>query len=119
MKKVVLENLVAMLNNEEMTMTRDDVLAAIQQELDNKAERSDALKDNKSKARAELIAKVKPIIETVLTDTDTTAVDLLKASSEWPEDFSANKLQYILTHELADMAVMTEHGRKARSYRRA
>ena len=70
-------------------------------------------------ARAELIAKVAPVLRKYLAS-DVTAKKLFEqAKAELPTDFSAAKVQNILLREMAVELVKTEAKGKANTYRLA
>ena len=70
-------------------------------------------------ARAELVAKVAPILRKHLTS-DLTAKELFEvAKGELPTDFTAPKVQNILLREMAPELVKTEAKGKANTYRLA
>lgn len=74
-------------------------------------------KEATAQARAELLAKVTPILRKYLTE-DVTAKELFTlAQSELPPDFSAPKVQNILLREMASEVVKTETKGKANTYR--
>ena len=84
-----------------------------------KAKASAKRKEATAKARAELIAKVVPVLRKYLT-ADITAKALFEtAKDELPADFSAAKVQNILLREMAAELVKTEAKGKANTYRLA
>lgn len=84
---------------------------------EKKAELSAKRKAETTAARAELIAKVAPVLRKYLTS-DITAKGLFEvAKDELPADFSAPKVQNILIRELAPELVKTEAKGKPNYYR--
>lgn len=82
-----------------------------------KAKASAKRKATTAAARAELVAKVAPILRKHLT-ADITAKELFEvAKGELPEGFSAPKVQNILIREMAPELVKTETKGKANTYR--
>lgn len=84
---------------------------------------SDEAKANRraatAQARAELVAKVAPILREVIT-TDMTAKEIFAAAQDrLPEGFTAPKVQNILIREMKDELVRTERKRGGDTYRRA
>lgn len=68
-------------------------------------------------ARAELVAKVAPVLRKYL-DVDRTAKELCEvAASELPENFSWQQVQNVLLREMAEELVKTEAKGKANTYR--
>ena len=85
-----------------------------------KSKQSAARKAKTAQARAELVAKVAPVLREALTHTliGVTAKELYDlAKSNLPEDFTANKVQYILLHEMASEVEKIEAKGKANLYR--
>ena len=84
-----------------------------------KAKQNAKRKEATAQARAELVAKVAPILRKCLT-ADVTAKELYEmAKDELPADFSAAKVQNILLREMAPELVKTETKGKANTYRLA
>ena len=84
-----------------------------------KAKQNAKRKEQNAQARAELIAKVAPVLRNHLT-ADITAKDLFEvAKDELPEGFTANKVQAVLLREMASELVKTETKGKANTYRLA
>ena len=82
-----------------------------------KAKASAKRKEATAKARAELIAKVAPVLREYLA-TDVTAKELFElAKDELPADFTPAKVQNILLREMAPELVKTETKGKANTYR--
>ena len=84
-----------------------------------KAKMNAKRKEATAVARAELVAKVAPILRKHLTS-DITAKELFEvAKGELPTDFTAPKVQNILLREMAPELVKTEAKGKANTYRLA
>lgn len=84
---------------------------------EKKAELSAKRKEATAQARAELLAKVTPVLRKYLV-TDATAKELFEAAkAELPADFSAPKVQNILIREMASEVVKTETKGKPNTYR--
>lgn len=110
------------------TIEPDEVierLTALRETVSKRGERSDEAKEKASAKRkeqaaakrAELCAKVLPILREVIT-TDMTAKEIFTAVKErLPQDFTANKVQYILLNDMKDEIVKTEAKGKANTYR--
>ena len=100
-----------------------EVLTNIRDQIAKPRKTSDEAKAARSAktaaARAELVAKVAPVLRKFLT-ADITAKELFEAAkAELPEDFSAPKVQNILIREMAPELVKTEVKGKANTYRLA
>ena len=87
---------------------------------------SDAVKEKqaakRAEARAEVVNAVAPVLREALTHTliGVTAKELYDlAKSNLPEDFTANKVQYILLHEMASEVEKIEAKGKPNTYRLA
>ena len=81
-----------------------------------KAARSAKQKAATAAARAELVAKVAPVLRKHLT-ADITAKELYEvAKDELPDGFSAAKVQNILLREMKSELVRSENGRNASTY---
>lgn len=115
MKKSVIKNLVAVLSNEASEMTTAELLAELNAEL---AQRDKANADRSAKkndARAEVVAKMRPIVLGLLTAEPHTSKELY-AMSTWEEGFTEAKLQYLLSHDLKEEVKTIDNGRKANTY---
>ena len=83
----------------------------------NSAATNEKRKAATAQARAELVAKVAPVLREYLAS-DITAKDLYEAAKgELPADFTAPKVQNILLREMKDELVKTEAKGKANTYR--
>ena len=57
------------------------------------------------------------IVKTVLSDgTPRTAKEIFGASENYPEDFSAAKVQYGLLHQWKDKVIKHDNGKEAKTY---
>lgn len=84
-----------------------------------KAKAAAKRKEKAASARAEIVAKVAPILRKFLT-ADITAKALYEmAKDELPADFSAAKVQAMLIREMAPELVKTETKGKPNTYRLA
>ena len=84
-----------------------------------KAKQNAKRKEQNAQARAELIAKVAPVLRNHLT-ADITAKDLFEvAKNDLPADFTARKVQAVLLREMLPEVVITETKGKANTYRLA
>ena len=82
-----------------------------------KAKANAVRKEKTAAARAELVAKVAPVLREALT-TPMTAKELFEAVKvNLPEDFTAPKVQNILLREMRDELTITEAKGKANTYR--
>lgn len=85
-----------------------------------KARMNEKRKQATAEARAALMDEVLPVLREVLSHTQQglTAKEIYSDAEErLPEDFTANKVQYILLHELADEVEKIETKGKANVYR--
>ena len=83
----------------------------------NSAATNEKRKAATAQARAELVAKVAPVLRKYLAS-DITAKDLYEAAKdELPADFTAPKVQNVLLREMKDELVKTEAKGKANTYR--
>jgi len=84
-----------------------------------KAKQNELRKAKTAAARAELVAKVAPVLREELSHTleGVTVKELFSlAQAKLPEDFTANKVQNILLREMRDELVITEAKGKANTY---
>lgn len=103
--KSVIENMIAQLSKPHVASP------------EAKAKMNAKRKEATAIARAELLAKVVPVLRAHLTE-DITAKELFEvAKDELPSDFSAPKVQNILIREMASELVKTEAKGKANTYR--
>lgn len=74
-------------------------------------------KEKTAAARAKVVEVVAPLIRSALTAEPLTAVEIFaKIADALPEGFTANKVQYILLHEMADEVSKVETKGKANGY---
>ena len=110
MKKATLEAIRNYLNGDD---TVD--LSILRQEINDEWERTTA----KSRANAELYTAAIPIVEKTLSDTPMTARQIHAACyKELPDGFTANKVQYLLLHQLVDKVQKHDNGKNANTYTR-
>lgn len=124
-KKNALELAIATLSTDNANDEAVKTLQKMVEQLENrtpmseekKAEISAKRKTATAAARAELIAKVVPVLRKYLAS-DVTAKELFEqAKAELPTDFSAAKVQNVLLREMAVELVKTEAKGKANTYR--
>lgn len=103
--KSVIENMIAQLSKSHVASP------------EAKAKMNAKRKEATAIARAELVAKVMPVLRAHLTE-DITAKELFEvAKDELPSDFSAPKVQNVLIREMASELVKTEAKGRANTYR--
>lgn len=108
MKKSTLESIRNYLNGDE---TID--LSVLRQEINDEWERTTA----KSRANADLYATAMPIVERVLDATPRTSKEIFAlCENDLPDGFTANKVQYLILHQLADKVEKHENGKNANTY---
>ena len=73
-------------------------------------------KAKRADARAALMEQVRPIIRYALTPNSTAKEIFERCSNALPADFTANKVQYILLHEMKYEVVKTEQKGKPNVY---
>lgn len=126
-KKTALELAIATLSTDNANDEAVKTLQKMVEQLENRtpiseekrAEINAKRKTATAAARAELIAKVAPVLRKYLAS-DVTAKELFeKAKAELPADFSAAKVQNVLLREMAVELVKTEAKGKANTYRLA
>ena len=109
MKKATLEAVRNYLNGEDVDLT------VLRQEINDEWERTTA----KARENAELYATAMPIVEKTLSETPMTARQIHVACyKELPEGFTANKVRYLLLHQLADKVEKHPNGKNANTYTR-
>ena len=81
-----------------------------------KASMNAARKEKTAAARAELVAKVAPIIRTAMTTEPQTAKEIFANCVGLPEGFTAAKVQNVLLRELRNDITVTEAKGKANTY---
>ena len=81
-----------------------------------KAKQNELRKAKTAAARAELVAKVAPIIRAAMTTEPQTAKEIFAKCVGLPEDFTAAKVQNVLLRELRGNITVTEAKGKANTY---
>lgn len=110
MKKSTLESIRNYLNGDD---TID--LSVLKKEVNDEWERTTA----KSRANTELYASAMPVVEKVLDAAPRTSKEIFAlCENELPDGFTANKVQYLILHQLADKVVKHENGKNANTYTR-
>ena len=126
-KKTALELAIATLSTDNANDEAVKTLQKMVEQLENRtpiseekrAEINAKRKTATAAARAELIAKVAPVLRKYLAS-DVTAKELFeRAKAELPADFSTAKVQNVLLREMAVELVKTEAKGKANTYRLA
>lgn len=85
---------------------------------DSRAKANQKRKEKASAERKAIVDVVAPIVRNFLSDhSGLTAKEVYESiASELPADFSANKVQYLLLHEMASEVIKTEAKGKANTY---
>lgn len=109
MKKSTLESIRNYLNGDS---TVD--LSVLREEVNEEYERLTA----KSRANADMYeAAIEPIISILTGANPMTAKEIFAAcESTLPEGFTANKVQYLLLHQIADRVEKHDNGKNAKTY---
>lgn len=81
-----------------------------------KAKQNELRKAKTAAARAELVAKVTPIIRAAMTTEPQTAKEIFANCVGLPEGFTAAKVQNVLLREMRDSINVTEAKGKANTY---
>lgn len=81
-----------------------------------KASMNAARKEKTAAARAELVAKVAPVIRAAMTTEPQTAKEIFAKCKGLPEDFTAAKVQNVLLREMKNESHVTEAKGKANTY---
>lgn len=81
-----------------------------------KAKQNELRKAKTAAARAELVAKVAPIIRAAMTTKPQTAKEIFAKCVGLPEDFTTAKVQNVLLRELRGDITVTEAKGKANTY---
>lgn len=81
-----------------------------------KAAQSEMRKAKTAAARAELVAKVVPVIRAAMSTEPMTAKEIFANCVGLPEDFTANKVQNVLLREMRADVNVTEAKGKANTY---
>lgn len=107
MKRNTIETMISYLNGSDVDT------AALKTELETEL----AKMTEKARANADLYAAATPVVKAVMSATPMTAKEIFTAcASELPEGFTANKVQYLLLHQLADVVKKHDNGKNANSY---
>ena len=107
MKKNTLEAIRNYLNGDE---TVD--LSTVREEVNAEWERLTA----KSRANKDAYDTAKDVAFGILSDTPMTVKEVFAASDEWPEGFTAAKVQYAFLHYWNDEVVKHDNGKNAFTY---
>lgn len=108
MKKSTLESIRNYLNGDD---TVD--LTILKKEINDEWERTTA----KSRANADLYATAMPVVERVLDATPRTSKEIFAlCANDLPDGFTANKVQYLILHQLAAKIEKHENGKNANTY---
>ena len=81
-----------------------------------KAKQNELRKAKTAAARAELVAKVAPVIRAAMTTEPQTAKEIFANCVGLPEDFTAAKVQNVLLREMRDSISVNEAKGKANTY---
>ena len=107
MKKSVLESVIKYLQTN--TGDRDALLTTLTEELNHL--NSKAMENAAIYNRA-----IQPVLD-VMSETPMTAKDIYNACADnLPEGFTANKVQYLLLHQLADRVKKQDNGKNPNTY---
>lgn len=106
MKKSTLETIRNYLNGETVD------LDTLRQEVNEEYDRLTA----KARANADLYSEAEPIVLAAMSATPMTAQEIFDACEGLPSDFTRNKVQYLLLHQLADRVVKHLNGKNANTY---
>ena len=106
MKKSTLEAIRNYLNGETVD------LDTLRQEVNEEYDRLTA----KARANADLYSEAEPIVLAAMSATPMTAQEIFDACEGLPTDFTRNKVQYLLLHQLADRVVKHLNGKNANTY---
>lgn len=119
-RKDALNYAISHIDNTEVTEALTAILAQVSKSRkvsnETKAKRNAKRKEVTATARAELVAKVAPIIRNALTTEPQTAKEIFAKCEGLPEDFTANKVQNVLLRELATEVTKVEAKGKANTY---
>lgn len=110
MKKNVFEMVVALVNGKEVAD-----METLRAEINAEWERTNA----KRMANKNIYDTAKEIAFSILTtDTPMTVKEVFSASDEWPDGFTANKVQYAFLHYWNDEIIKHDNGKSAYTYTR-
>ena len=106
MKKSTLESIRNYLNGDTVD------LDTLREEVNEEYNRLTA----KARANAGLYSKAEPIVLAAMSATPMTVQEIFDACEGLPADFTRNKVQYLLLHQLADRVVKHLNGKNANTY---
>ena len=107
MKRNTIETMIAFLNGS------DTDTATLKAELEAEL----AKLTEKARANADLYAAATPVVKAIMSTTPMTAKEIFTAcENELPDGFTANKVQYLLLHQLADVVKKHDNSKNANSY---
>lgn len=117
-RKDALNFAIAHIDNEEVKETLSNILASVTRTRSDeaKANANAKRKEATAIARAELVAKVAPIIRNAMSTEPLTAKEIFAKCEGLPSDFSVAKVQNVLLRELANEVVKVEAKGKANTY---
>lgn len=123
MKKIdALKIALATMTDAEAIETVKHMIAQLSAPRPMSEEKKAARREKTAAARHELMAKVIPAITAVLptsAEEGRTAKEIFEAAkANLPSDFTANKVQYVLLNDIADIVGKTEAKGKANTYYR-
>ena len=99
-----------------------ETLSKMVESLSNRETSNATRREKTAAARRELMAKVTPAITAVLptsAEEGRTVKEIFEAAKiNLPSDFTANKVQYVLLHDMVDIVGKTEAKGKANTYYR-
>ena len=114
----------AVTNSTEVLTNPDEIVEVLTKIRDQIAKPRKTSEDTKARAktkraneRAVLIAQVLPIVRESVTIGGTAKEIFERCADALPADFTVNKVQYILLHEMADEVVKTEAKGKPNVYK--
>lgn len=119
-KKEALTIAMSAVTNEEVKATIQNMINQLSQphrvSEDTKQRQNAKRRTETAAARAELTARVIPVLRAAITAEMTAKEIYTAAKDNLPEDFTANKVQNILLREMRDELVITERKGKANTY---
>ena len=130
---IALENAISVLSTVEQTETITKTVERLNAMHDTLAKRAAAVASNEKikaaqekrkaetkAAREALMAAVLPVLRSVITTDPKTAMQIYNdAKSMLPTDWTTNKVQYTLLHELASEVEKIDNGRNSKTYKKA
>ena len=108
MKKSTIETMIAYLNGADVdTAELKSILEGELNHLNSKANANAVMYDSAKE----------PVLGVMSADTPMTAREIFAAcENDLPEGFTANKVQYLLLHQLADQVKKHDNGKNANTY---